>query len=78
MGSFPVQAAEQEDRAEFVRKQLVSMKVTTILLSLVSFFSKGIIIASTILLNYVIVSFFFVIGGYAQKASSNCNISSWY
>ena len=27
LGSFPVQAADQGDRAEFVRKQLVSMKV---------------------------------------------------
>ena len=27
MGSFPVQAVDQGDRAEFVRKQLVSMKV---------------------------------------------------
>ena len=27
LGSFPVQAVDQGDRAEFVRKQLVSMKV---------------------------------------------------
>ena len=73
LGSFPVQAADQGDRAEFVRKQLVSMKVINNRYDLIyiiewlyqkSYYCEN---------DYM----YFLSGGDSKTASSHGDLTSW-
>ena len=73
LGSFPVQAVDQGDRAEFVRKQLVSMKVIlNIKFQACNLFKLINTVFSSI---YHYVSF---TGGHAETTGADGDIPCWY
>ena len=77
LGSFPVQAVDQGDRAEFVRKQLVSMKVILNIKfkAYNNIFSFQKLINAVCSYRYQYVSF---IGGHAETTGADGDISCWY
>ena len=78
LGSFPVQAVDQGDRAEFVRKQLVSMKV---ILNInfqawnMYYYSFQKVINTAFSYGYQCVSF---TGGHAETTGADGDIPCWY
>ena len=77
MGSFPVQAVDQGDRAEFVRKQLVSMKV----ILNIKFQACNLIFLFFKLINTVFSSIYHYIsftGGHAETTGADGDIPCWY
>ena len=77
MGSFPVQAVDQGDRAEFVRKQLVSMKV----ILNIKFQACNHYFSFFKLINTVFSSIYHYVsftGGHAETTGADGDIPCWY
>ena len=77
LGSFPVQAVDQGDRAEFVRKQLVSMKV----ILNIKFQACNHYFSFFKLINTVFSSIYHYIsftGGHAETTGADGDIPCWY